>query len=137
MDLSPCVILLIQGNSVPSIIHYPLSQLTWGMSQGTLWTGHLKFRNKQPHAQIHTYGQFRVSSPDLHVCGLSGEVRVPGGDLRRHRENMQTQHRKALTLVTVLTAALPCQPKHRETLKLSKISHFWHNSEKAALNKYN
>ncbi len=85
-----------------SIIHNCLSSagsraeanLSWqweraGSSQG--W--HVETSNHS-HSH-HTYGQFRVTTrANLHVFGLWEEAGVSGENLRRHRENIQTPHRK-------------------------------------------
>lgn len=99
------------------------------MRQDTPWTGQLKFRDKQAHTQVHTYAQFRVSSPELHGCGLSEEVGVFGGNLRKHREEMQTPPRKALAQVTALTAAPSAQTQGNfQFILLRKTSRCWHIS---------
>ncbi|XP_061527601.1 OTU domain-containing protein 3 isoform X2 [Phycodurus eques] len=67
---------------------------------------------------IHTYGQFKVfNQPSMHVFGMWEESGVPAENPRRHRENMQTPHRRSQDLnpgpqnweADALTSLPPCR----------------------------
>ena len=94
---------LLLSNFGSQGICWSLSQLSRGERWvtpwiGTPWIGRqhiagLTLKDKFP--LTHTYGQFRlINSPDKHVFELWEETGVSGENPHKHRENMQTPHRK-------------------------------------------
>ena len=73
------------------------------------------------YASRDTKGQFRMANqPNLHIFGLWEETGAPGGNPRRHRENVQTPHSDPSQdsnpgpwscEAAVLTTVLPCRPR--------------------------